>query len=266
MRFSSIVAAGILAACAVGAASAQTSVDRTFTATSTTVLYMGGIETPIAKLYRGAKLNFYVPEDRLTAQFFADDSGTKIVEVPIVREQVAAREIVAARELPATGSSLPLVGWSAVLLILVGTAVTVHRMLRGSSPSARPKHRIRGKFPLARGIVAGRADEMEWIAGNERHARAHGVVQDRNVLRCDHTDARMISSVRSRTAPVRHNEGRWARGWRTKPAPARPPQRAVALSEVGREVKRRMFAHTAEQVATSRVTSAHITKCARRFK
>jgi hypothetical protein len=194
MRLSSIVFAGIVAACAISAASAQTSVDRTFTASSrdcrdvqwspdlrrdypglgaacqgvehrdgrtfvklqgtvqtvsrdgrqlkvdfkdgqtltlamgaTTVLYVGGVETPIAKLYPGAKLNFYVPEDRLAARFFADDSSTKSVEVPIVRERVAT---LAALELPTTGSSLPLIAWFAVLLILVATSVTVYRMLR----------------------------------------------------------------------------------------------------------------------------------------
>jgi hypothetical protein len=219
MRFSSIVCAGIVAACAVGPASAQTSVDRTFKAssqecrdvqwsadilrdypgiggacqrveqrngrtfvkfqgtvkavssdgrqlkvafkdgqtltlapTATTVLYMGGVETPVSQLYSGAKLNFYVPEDRLTAQFFADDSSAKSVEVPIVREQSAAperaqlaqredRQIVAARELPATAGGLPLVGWSAVLMILIGTGVTVYRMLRGS-PRLPPKRRV----------------------------------------------------------------------------------------------------------------------------
>jgi hypothetical protein len=207
MRFSIIVSAAILAACTVGAASAETSVDRTFKASSqdcrdvqwsadilrdypgiggacqsverragktyvkfqgtvesvskdgrqlkvnfkdgetltlapteTTVLYMGGDETPISQLYRGAKLNFYVPEDRLAAQFFADDSDTKSVAIPIVREQSATSEPAqlaqsedrqtVARELPATGSTLPLVGWSAVLLIIVGTAVTVYRLLR----------------------------------------------------------------------------------------------------------------------------------------
>lgn len=207
MRFSSIVSAGIIAACIVGAASAETRVDRTFKATSqdcravqwsadilrdypgiggacqsveqragktfvkfqgtvesvskdgrqlkvnfkdgetltlapteTTVLYMGDVETPISQLYRGARLNFYVPEDRLTAQFFADGSA-KSVEIPILREQIAAREpsqlthsedrqMVAARELPATGSALPLVGWTAVLLIVIGTGVTVYRVLR----------------------------------------------------------------------------------------------------------------------------------------
>jgi hypothetical protein len=227
MRLSSLVCAGIVAACAVGSASAQTNVDRTFKAssqdcrnvqwsadilrdypgidgacqhveqrdgrtfvkfqgtvksvsndgrelkvdfkdgetltlapTATTMLYMGGVKTPVSQLYRGAKLNFYVPEDRLTAQFFADDSGAKSVEIPIVREQTAAREpsqlaqsedrqTGAARELPATGRGLPLVGWSAVLMIFIGTGVTVYRMLQGSPP-ARPKHRVNGEVLRAR--------------------------------------------------------------------------------------------------------------------
>ena len=194
MRFSTIVFASIVAACGIGAASARTSVDRTFTASTrecrdvrwsadlvrdypgigaacqsveqrggriyvklqgtvetvsrdgrqlkvdlkngqaltlamgaTSVLYVGGIETPIASLYPGAKLIFYLPEDRLAAHFFADDSGTKSVAVPIVRDQVAT---LAALELPATGSSLPLVGWCAVSLIFIATGVTVYRMLR----------------------------------------------------------------------------------------------------------------------------------------
>ena len=227
MRLSGIVCAGIVAACAAGAASAQTSVDRTFKASSqecrdvqwsadilrdypgidgacqrveqrdgrtfvkfqgtveavskdggelkvnfkdgetltlaptpTTMLYVGGVETPVSQLYRGAKLNFYVPEDRLTAQFFADDSSAKSVEIPIVREQTAAHEPVqlaqsedrhagAALELPTTAGALPLVGWSAVLLILIGTGVTVFRMLQGSPPP-RPKRRVNAKVLRAR--------------------------------------------------------------------------------------------------------------------
>ena len=142
MRFSGIVFAGIVAACVVSAASARTSVDRTFTASTrecrdvqwsadllrdypgigaacqsveqragrtfvklqgtvetvsrdgrqlkvdlkdgqtltlamgeSTVLYMGGIETPITKLYPGAKLNFYLPEDRLVAPLLSRRLG-----------------------------------------------------------------------------------------------------------------------------------------------------------------------------------------------
>lgn len=209
MRLSFVVAVGILAAFAVGAASAQTSVDRTFKAggencrdvewskeilreypgigaacqsverragktyvkfqgtvrevinngqqvrinfkqgetltlapPANAVLYVDGRKTPMSQLQRGARLNFYVPEDQLTAHFFADDSGATSVAVPIVSESIVAREqshpamapadrqAVAAQELPATGSSLPLVAWFAVMLVAAASAMTLYRMFR----------------------------------------------------------------------------------------------------------------------------------------
>lgn len=111
------------------------------------VLYIDGRETPFAQLRRGTALNFYVPEDQLTAQFFADDTATRGVGVPIVSEQAVVREqsqpaqpttereSVAARELPATGSTLPLMAWSAVLLIFAGAGATLHRIV-----NSRAKH------------------------------------------------------------------------------------------------------------------------------
>jgi hypothetical protein len=130
MRFSSMVFAGIVAACAVSAASAQASVDRTFTASSRDCRDVQW-SADLRRDYPGrVNLNFCVPEDRLVASFFADDSGTKSVAVPIVREQVATLAALDLLDLPTTGSSLPLVGWFAVLVIFVGTGVTVYRMLR----------------------------------------------------------------------------------------------------------------------------------------
>jgi len=107
------------------------------------VLYMDGQETPVSKLRNGTELNFYVPEDQLTAEFFADDTASKTVVVPIVSEQAVAseqsqpaqatmeRQNVAALELPATGSNLPFVGWFAVMFIVAGAGATiVYRSLR----------------------------------------------------------------------------------------------------------------------------------------
>ena len=106
-----------------------------------TVLYMDGRKTPISQLRSGAQLNFYVPEDQLTAQFFSDDAPTPSVSVPIVSEQAVVREqaqpaqppierqSVAAQVLPATASNLPLVAWLAVMLIFAGSGVTVYRLL-----------------------------------------------------------------------------------------------------------------------------------------
>jgi hypothetical protein len=106
------------------------------------VLYMDGRETPVSQLRSGTTLNFYVPEDQLTAQFFADDTATKSVVVPIISERAVVseqsqpvlptteRETVAARELPATGSTLPLIGWFGLMFILAGAGATaVYRML-----------------------------------------------------------------------------------------------------------------------------------------
>lgn len=101
------------------------------------VLYMDGRETPVSTLRSGARLNFYVPEDQLTAQFFADDTASKAVVVPIVSEQAVVseqsqpaqatmeRQNVAALELPATGSNLPLVAWFAVMFIVAGAGATI---------------------------------------------------------------------------------------------------------------------------------------------
>jgi hypothetical protein len=103
---------------------------------------MDGRATPVSRLRRGTKLNFYVPEDQLTAQFFADDSETKTVAVPIVTEQAvvreqsqpaqvaAERESVAARELPATAGALPLVAVFGVMLLIAGAGATLYRILR----------------------------------------------------------------------------------------------------------------------------------------
>ena len=157
MRFSSIVCAGIVAACAVGAVSAQTRVDRTFKASSQNCRDVQG-SADILRDYpgiAGACQRVEQPDGRTFV-----NSSANSVEIPIVREQSAAREpvtlaqsedrhAVAARELPATAGGLPLVGWSAVLMILIGTGVTVYRMLRGSPPG-RPKRRVDSKVLRAR--------------------------------------------------------------------------------------------------------------------
>lgn len=162
MRLSFLLSTTVLAALAIASASAQTSVDRTFidqgqriridfrqgdTLTlappANSVLYMDGRETPVSNLQRGAKLNFYVPEDQLTAQFFADDTASKPVVVPIVSEQAVVseqsqpaqatmeRQNVAALELPATASNLPLVAWFGVMFIVAGASATMmYRWLR----------------------------------------------------------------------------------------------------------------------------------------
>lgn len=91
-----------------------------------TVLYVDGRKTPVRDLQRGDELTFYVPEDRLAAQFPEDDTPrTQYVLVPIVREEA---EQVAS--LPSTASELPLVALSGVLLLGLGAGLTVFRLRR----------------------------------------------------------------------------------------------------------------------------------------
>jgi hypothetical protein len=74
---------------------------------------------------------------------------SRVVCTAIVTACATGAVSAQASELPVPGT-LPLVGWSAVLLILIGTAVTVYRMLRGSSPPTHPKRRVNGRVLRAR--------------------------------------------------------------------------------------------------------------------
>jgi hypothetical protein len=65
-------------------------------------------------------------------------------------EAPGVQQVMRFSSVVATGSSLPLIGWYAVLLIMVGTGVTVYRMLKGASPPTRPKRRVNGKLVRSR--------------------------------------------------------------------------------------------------------------------
>ncbi len=82
-----------------------------------TKIYMSGKEVPVADLQRGDRLTFYVPEDRMTAQFYPDEQlasaqDSDAVNVPIA----AAQQTTPAQEeseqmagtLPSTASDMPL--------------------------------------------------------------------------------------------------------------------------------------------------------------
>lgn len=103
-----------------------------------TTLYVAGKETSFADLRRGAELNFYVPEDRLQAEFQPATSTTRYIVVPIAlvpaREsptRTAQAEDRSASELPATASMLPWFAVSGAALLLLGAGLTFGRKLRG---------------------------------------------------------------------------------------------------------------------------------------
>ena len=98
-------------------------------------VYIDGKKTPVSKLRPGDSLTFYVPEDRLTANTYADNSATAIPEeVPIappVEEQVAMAPAEDYSDLPRTAGTLPLFGLLSAMLIALGAGLTARRWMRG---------------------------------------------------------------------------------------------------------------------------------------
>jgi hypothetical protein len=93
-------------------------------------VYIDGRKVPVSELERGDELTFYIAEDRLAAQFYAQDESpattTQYVFVPIVYTQLAERPAV----LPETASALPLIGMTGLLLVTLGTLFSVRRWVR----------------------------------------------------------------------------------------------------------------------------------------
>jgi hypothetical protein len=99
----------------------------TFHPTPRTTLYIDGERTEFADLEDGAKLNFYVPEDRLEAQLQPDPQRVAFVIFPIVIPGESAVSQQAMAELPATAGLLPTIGLAGALLIILGFAARVVR-------------------------------------------------------------------------------------------------------------------------------------------
>lgn len=98
----------------------------TLTPPADTSLYVGGKKTPIADLARGDKLNFYIAEDRLAAQFpETETTSTRYVIVPIVvhdQQQLAS--------LPHTAGPLPLLALLGTFSLSLGGLVSLYRRRR----------------------------------------------------------------------------------------------------------------------------------------
>lgn len=91
-------------------------------------VYVGGKRVAVTDMQRGDELKFYVAENRLAAQFYAEDqSPVTTVEyetVPIVyTEQLAVT-------LPATASKLPLIGAVGMLLVSLGALLNARRLVQ----------------------------------------------------------------------------------------------------------------------------------------
>lgn len=106
--------------------------EMTVTPPANTVLYVNGRKTPVSQLQRGDELKFYVPEDRLAAQFHEDNTPqTQYVVVPIVYREIIREEVPErTASLPSTASELPLVALSGMLLLGLGAGLSLYRLRR----------------------------------------------------------------------------------------------------------------------------------------
>jgi hypothetical protein len=97
----------------------------TLTPPADTSLYVNGKKTPVASLARGDKLNFYIAEDRLAAQFpETEQQSARFVIVPIViREQQLA-------SLPHTAGPLPLLALVGAFSLGLGGLLSLYRRRR----------------------------------------------------------------------------------------------------------------------------------------
>jgi len=91
-------------------------------------VYVDGRRVPVEDLKPGDELTFYIAEDRLAAQFYAEEqtpaTSQEYVAVPIVYTE----ELAAA--LPATGSKLPWIGALGMLLVSMAALLNVRRLVR----------------------------------------------------------------------------------------------------------------------------------------
>jgi hypothetical protein len=91
---------------------------------------IGGKPTPVKTLRPGDMLTFYVPEDRLTAQFDVDDAMTAQV-APIVDnpppQQMAYN--TQTYDMPRTASMFPTLALLGGILILLATTITARRWM-----------------------------------------------------------------------------------------------------------------------------------------
>ncbi len=104
----------------------------TLTPPPETNLYVDGKRTAVADLNRGDKLNFYIAEDRLAAQFpqtaEVETQTARLVVVPIVVYERPVEHMAAS--LPSTASALPLVALSGILSLGLGALLRLYRSRR----------------------------------------------------------------------------------------------------------------------------------------
>ncbi|HEU4617745.1 MAG TPA: hypothetical protein VFV10_06860 [Gammaproteobacteria bacterium] len=95
-------------------------------------LTIDGRTRQASALRPGDELTFYVPQDQLTADFFADENATaapQVVPITPSEELVAQDNAGASGALPTTASVLPYGAVAGVLLLAAGGLLTLRRKL-----------------------------------------------------------------------------------------------------------------------------------------
>jgi hypothetical protein len=116
----------------------------TLTPPQNLTVYMDGRQTTVSNLRPGDQLNFYVPQDQLTATFFQGDvktaaaqqvpiapaPATRVAQAPPEAEQEQDTGATTEAELPRTAGPLPWIGLAGVLLSALGASLTLRRRMR----------------------------------------------------------------------------------------------------------------------------------------
>ena len=99
----------------------------TLTPPPATNLYVNGKKTPMAELARGDKLNFYIAEDRLAAQFpETETQSARLIFVPIVIHEPGQQ----LASLPRTAGPLPLLALMGAFSLGLGGVLSLYRRRR----------------------------------------------------------------------------------------------------------------------------------------
>lgn len=99
-------------------------------------IFIDGRQISAANLRPGDQLNFYIPQDQLVATFFEGEPKTATARVvPIIaepEETFARVEPESQSRLPGTASSLPILGFAGLILLVLGAALSLRRLTRPS--------------------------------------------------------------------------------------------------------------------------------------
>jgi hypothetical protein len=102
-----------------------------------TQIYMNGKQIPVSDLRRGDQLTFYVPEDRMSVQFYPDEQLANTQESQAVNVPIAAAQQTTPRDdedrmamLPSTASPLPWLGLASLFMLALGGTLRLFRRQR----------------------------------------------------------------------------------------------------------------------------------------